>query len=132
MPAVRRETAQRSTILVVHRDAAILMMIKVILEQQGYRVVVAKNSGSAKLMAAQELLDLDLAIIDTLMPDVSGSELAASLNALRPALRVLFVSAFTDGAVVRIRPEMPDSAGSQDHGTGLDLVGSVRNALNPS
>jgi hypothetical protein len=66
------------------------------------------------------------------MPDVSGSELAASLNALRPALRVLFVSAFTDGAVVRIRPEMPDSAGSQDHGTGLDLVGSVRNALNPS
>jgi two-component system, cell cycle sensor histidine kinase and response regulator CckA len=72
-----------------------------ILEQKGYKVVVATN-GKDGLGLCEELSDrIDLIITDVVMPEMSGRELAEKVAASRPETKVLYMSGYTDDAVVR-------------------------------
>ncbi|HUA54734.1 MAG TPA: response regulator [Candidatus Sulfotelmatobacter sp.] len=81
------------TILVVDDDADVLSISAVIVEELGYRVIEA-NGGAQALEILRSPEPVDLLLTDLAMPDVSGQELAHIAKGLRPALKVLYTSAY--------------------------------------
>ena len=73
-----------------------------LLECNGYTVIEAPNGASAlALVDGGDQLRVDLLLTDVIMPGMSGRELATELVARLPKLRVLYMSGYTDDAVVR-------------------------------
>ena len=70
------------------------------LRDLGYRVIETRN-GREALEAAAQAGPIDLLLTDVIMPGMSGRQLHRELAATRPALRVLFVSGYTDEAIVQ-------------------------------
>ena len=92
-----------TTILVVDDDLSVLGVIKCMLECGEYNVLMAHSAESALRMAERNDLTIDLMLIDVIMPDVSGPDLAERILAMRPHLKVLFMSGCTDSEVVRVK-----------------------------
>jgi DNA-binding NtrC family response regulator len=91
------------TILVVDDDLSVLSVIKCMLECGDYNVLIAHSAESAMRMAERDDLSIDLMLMDVVMPDITGPDLAERITALRPHLKVLFMSGCTDSDVVRVK-----------------------------
>jgi two-component system cell cycle sensor histidine kinase/response regulator CckA len=91
------------TILVVEDEAPVRAVTRQLLERNGYTVLEAPDGPAALALVDGEAggRHIDLLLTDVIMPGMSGRELAAELNARRPNVRVLFMSGYTDDAVVR-------------------------------
>jgi CheY-like chemotaxis protein len=88
-------------ILLVEDEDQVRAILKQILEGLGYQVFAA-STGAEALEISQDLdRDIMLMITDVVMPQMSGRELADRVVELRPGLRVLFMSGYTDDAIVR-------------------------------
>ncbi len=89
------------TILLVEDEPMVRDLAREFLEEYGYRVLTAAN-GREGLRVCEEFQEpIDLIITDVIMPQMSGRELAERARTLRPDTRVLYMSGFTDDAVVR-------------------------------
>lgn len=88
------------TVLLVEDEDQVRTILKQILENQGYHVLSASH-GEQALAISQEPGDIQLMITDVVMPQMSGRELAERIVSARPTLRVLFMSGYTDDAIVR-------------------------------
>lgn len=91
------------TILVVDDDISVLTVVKCMLESKDYNVLLANTAEIALRMAEREDLSIDLLLTDIVMPDVNGPDLAHRIQAIRPGLKVLFMSGCTDSEVVRVK-----------------------------
>jgi nitrogen-specific signal transduction histidine kinase/ActR/RegA family two-component response regulator len=89
------------TILLVEDELDLRKLTRQILSQHGYTVLEAGNGGEAVQLAASHAGRIDLLLSDVVMPVMGGRQLAAQLEALRPAIKVLFMSGYTDDAVMR-------------------------------
>jgi DNA-binding response OmpR family regulator len=69
------------------------------LEEHGYRVLVAGRPSEAEDLAARHVGSIHLLLTDVVMPGDSGAELARRLVTRRPAMRVLYMSGYTDDAI---------------------------------
>jgi len=99
-----KETREnRGTILVVDDDRAVLVLIQNILMAADYRVLLAAERADAVRIAGQKHIHIDLVLLDVRMPGVLGSELAGELLALRPNIRVLWMSGFVDEEFIRVK-----------------------------
>jgi CheY-like chemotaxis protein len=87
------------TVLVVEDEDAVRALTRHVLQQSGYTVVEAADGGAG--VRAAEGRVIDLLVTDVVMPGLGGRELAERLRASRPELRVLYLSGYTDDAVVR-------------------------------
>jgi two-component system, cell cycle sensor histidine kinase and response regulator CckA len=88
-------------ILVVEDDPALREMSAALLRRLGYTVLVAANGVDAlKLIHQQGTGHIDLLFTDVVMPQMSGKELSDRIQALRPSTKILFVSAYTENAIV--------------------------------
>jgi DNA-binding NtrC family response regulator len=94
---------ESKTILVVDDDLSVLSVIKCMLECGDYNVLIAHSAESAMRMAERDDLSIDLMLMDVVMPDITGPDLAERITALRPHLKVLFMSGCTDSDVVRVK-----------------------------
>jgi signal transduction histidine kinase len=92
----------RETVLLVEDDAALRAVLVSVLKSHGYRVLEASN-GREALTLCGTIRDrhLDLAITDVVMPQMGGREFATRLAVERPDTKVLYMSGYTDGAIVR-------------------------------
>jgi PAS domain S-box-containing protein len=89
------------TLLLVEDEDQVRVILKRILEDQGYQVLAASN-GEEALAYSQDLdHDIKLMITDVVMPQMSGRELTERIMVVRPNLRVLYMSGYTDDAIVR-------------------------------
>jgi len=88
------------TVLVVEDVTAVRGVAREMLERSGYRVLEASNGDAALRLATKHNGPIDLLLTDVVMPGLSGRQLAAQLTELRPRLRVLYMSGYTDDAVV--------------------------------
>jgi DNA-binding NtrC family response regulator len=72
-----------------------------VLSNAGFTVLEAWNASEALRVAAEHRGRIDLLLTDVILPGKSGNELATSLADLRPAMKVLYMSGYTDDAIVR-------------------------------
>jgi PAS domain S-box-containing protein len=88
------------TILLVEDEELVRTLAHEVLQMSGYRVLVAANGGAALLICERHTGPIHLLLTDIVMPELSGQELAERLTRLRPDMRVLFMSGYTNNAVI--------------------------------
>ncbi len=88
------------TILLAEDDAILRPLAKGLLQKLGYAVLAAANADEALALAAGHAGPVHLLIADVVMPGASGRDLARRLSESRPETRVLYVSGYTDDAIV--------------------------------
>jgi CheY-like chemotaxis protein len=87
------------TVLVVEDEARVRKLIVDALSTQGYRVIEATR-GEEALRLAKASGAIDLALLDVVMPEMSGPNLAKRIQPDFPGMRVLYISGYTDEAVI--------------------------------
>lgn len=97
-PAPRRSAHE--TVLLVEDEASVRELVTRMLESAGYQVLTAGDGESALAMASTHDGPIDLLITDVVMPRMSGRELAETMQSQIPALKVLFMSGYTDDAII--------------------------------
>jgi DNA-binding response OmpR family regulator len=97
-PDVARGT---ETILMVEDETTLRKLIQQVLEEEGYTMLVASNGREALSICEQHEGKIDLLITDVVMPEISGRELAERITHDCPKMKVLFMSDYTDDAIVR-------------------------------
>jgi len=88
------------TVLLVEDEEVVREMAAEILCENGYEVVVAKDPDEALILAAQYHGIIHLMLTDVVMPQMSGRDLAEQITPLRPEMKVLYMSGYTDDAIV--------------------------------
>ena len=87
-------------ILVVEDDASLRRLCSRILSNLGYRITLAANGGEALLEVEEKGFKPDLVVTDVVMPGMSGKVLVDRLRKTMPELKVLYMSGYTDNAIV--------------------------------
>jgi two-component system cell cycle sensor histidine kinase/response regulator CckA len=88
------------TILLVEDADALRKLTHMLLEQHGYRVLVAENGAAALQLVEQKPERINLLLTDVIMPGLNGRALAERLQLRQPGLKVLYMSGYTDDAIV--------------------------------
>jgi PAS domain S-box-containing protein len=88
------------TVLLVEDDKAVRHMAQEILRLNGYKVLDASNGKEAIRVTEEYSGDIDLMVTDVVMPQIGGRQLAETLSLTRPQMRVLYMSGYTDDAIV--------------------------------
>ena len=89
------------TILMVEDDEGVRLLTRHLLKGFGYTVLEAASGADALRIAGKHAGPIHLLITDVVMPGISGRHVADEITTLHPEARVLFVSGYTDDAVVR-------------------------------
>ncbi|MFZ0970518.1 MAG: PAS domain S-box protein [Candidatus Acidiferrales bacterium] len=89
------------TILIVEDEAALLQVTHRSLETVGYAILPARSPAEAIQISESHPGPIHLMVTDVVMPGMSGAQLAIHLAALRPEMKVLYVSGYTDDTIVR-------------------------------
>ena len=87
------------TILLVEDEHQVRNLVRDSLRREGYQVLDAPSAAEARRIAAAHKGPIHLLLADVVMPKEGGRELAASLVSRRPAMKVLFMSGYTDQAI---------------------------------
>ncbi len=98
-PAERLEGTE--VVLLAEDSAAVRNTTRRMLARYGYTVLEAPDGPTALALAARHRGPIHLLLTDIVMPDMNGSELATAFARLRPDAKTLFISGYTDDAVVR-------------------------------
>lgn len=101
-PAEGRQAAPRGseTVLVVEDDAAVLPLVRGVLISKGYKVLEASQGDEALSISESHLGPIELLVTDIVMPVMTGRDLAEELLLRHPETRVLYMSGYTDDAIV--------------------------------
>ena len=97
--------ASPKTILLVDDDSAVVKALRNTLSKAGYDVLASETQEQA-ISAAKGPSEIDLLMVDAVMPDISGPELAEILLFLRPRMKVLFITGL-DGLAIRLAFDRP-------------------------
>jgi PAS domain S-box-containing protein len=98
-PLAARPQAGPRTLLLVEDADALRAMTKRLLERQGYTVLAAANAEEAQQLFTKHP-SIDLLLTDVVMPGASGPDLVSQLVEQRPTLKVIYMSGYTDEAIV--------------------------------
>ncbi len=99
-PPPARARGGTETILLAEDEAAVRNLARRVLEKQGYTLLLAATGRDGVQLAQQHAGPIDLLVTDVVMPEMGGRELAQRLTALQPDLKVLYLSGYTDDAIV--------------------------------
>ncbi len=99
----RRSRSARGseTILLVEDQPEVRAIARTILSRQGYRIIEADSGVAALDFVKSQDEPIDMLLTDVIMPILGGQDLAREVLALRPGVRVLFASGYTDDVLVQ-------------------------------
>ena len=115
--------------LLVEDEAGVRALSKRILDNAGYRVFVAANGDEAERVFAQHADSIDLVVTDVVMPGCGGPELLSRLQHRAPALRVLYMSGYTEQSAAHAAGIDRGVPFVQKPFTAAELVRQVREVL---
>ncbi len=117
------------TVLLVEDEESVRELVRVTLVSRGYNVLEAEN-GECGLRIAEAFKEhIHILITDVVMPGIGGRELARKLVLLRPGISVLYLSGYTEDAVVTPGALGPSTAFLQKPFTLQNLAKKVREVL---
>ncbi|MBL8817859.1 MAG: PAS domain S-box protein [Planctomyces sp.] len=126
---VRLAIRGSETVLLVEDDEAVRKITRISLQSQGYNVLEA-DGGAAALKYAENYPDeIHLLVSDVVMPEMGGRQLLDAVRRFRPGLRVLFISGYTDDAVLLHGVVEASDAFIQKPFTPLSLARKVREVI---
>ena len=88
------------TVLIVEDDGSLRKLARTILKEKGYKVLEAENGEEALKVSEAHDGMIDLMITDVVMPKMGGKEIAERLQPLYPQMKVIYMSGYTDNAIV--------------------------------
>jgi CheY-like chemotaxis protein len=98
-PQAREGVGGTETLLLVEDEEGVRRLTREVLEEHGYTVLEASDWQSALGLAGSHGGPLHLLLTDVVMPEMGGPEVASRLSALRPGIKVLYMSGYTNYAV---------------------------------
>jgi len=94
-PPPRKASVTPAAILVVEDEPHVRSLLRQMLAPQGYRVIEAAN-GLEALATLEKEKEVDMILTDVVMPEMDGRELGAKAAKLKPGIRILYTSGYTD------------------------------------
>ncbi|MBZ5543149.1 MAG: response regulator [Acidobacteriia bacterium] len=127
----RRAAGRRGTetVLLVEDEAAVRSLVCGVLEGGGYKVLVARNGEDALVVSEQHKGPIHLLLTDVVMPEMGGPELADRLRPYHREMKVLYMSGYTDDAIVHHGVLASSAAFLQKPFTPAVLAQKVREVL---
>jgi len=122
-------TGGSETVLLVEDEESVRQLVRETLETKGYKVLEADHGEAALRIASSHQGPIDMLITDVVMPGMSGRELSKQLCASHPQTRVLFLSGYTEDAIVHQGALEPGTAFLQKPFTLQILSRKVREVL---
>jgi two-component system cell cycle sensor histidine kinase/response regulator CckA len=122
------EVGHGEVILVVEDAENIRKMVCAMLSQAGYRCVDAGNGEEALALVERAPDSIDLVLTDVVMPRMGGPELARRLASVRPDLRIVFMSGYSEDPIVSTIERSPAIFLAKPF-TAAALMGKVRETL---
>jgi two-component system cell cycle sensor histidine kinase/response regulator CckA len=117
------------TILLVEDEESVRQLVRDTLEAKGYNVVDAENGEAGLAAAARHMGNIDLVITDVVMPGLGGREMVERLSVTRPEAKVLFLSGYTEDAILSEGSIQSGTAFLQKPFTLQNLSRKVREVL---
>ena len=130
--AVRPESTQltgKETVLLVEDEDMVRRAVCAILRRGGYEILEAASGNAALELLRGFEGEVDLLVTDVVMPELSGRELALRVTELRPKIKVLYMSGYTDDTIVRHGVLEATMAFIQKPATPDDLLRKIRELL---
>ena len=127
--AVLPRTPGSETILLVEDEAALRALTRRLLEKHGYTVLEAGTADAALALARAHVGPIHLLLADVVLPGASGPTLAGELLSRRADLKVLFMSGYTEDAIVHRGVLAPNTAFINKPFSGDNLAAKVRDVL---
>jgi len=119
---------RNETVLVVEDAEPIRRMVCAMLSQSGYSCLEAADGAEALDLLKKSDCSVSLVLTDVIMPKMTGAELAQQLSRIRPDIRIMFMSGYSDDPVVR-KFERSSSTFLAKPFTASALMEKVRQAL---
>jgi len=117
------------TLLVVEDEEQVLDIAKLALERQGYTVLAAAHPGEAILLAEQHEGKIDMLVTDVMMPKMNAKELVKRINAIKPGIKVLYMSGYTANVIAHRGILDADAHFIHKPFSPLELAAKVRQTL---
>ncbi|HUI71269.1 MAG TPA: response regulator, partial [Spirochaetia bacterium] len=99
-PVLQKEVSGSETILLVEDDEGVIALAQHVLSMKGYHVISARDGPSALQICSEHAGAINLLITDVVMPGLGGRELARQILALNPNIKVLFLSGYSEDAIL--------------------------------
>jgi DNA-binding NtrC family response regulator len=117
------------TVLAVARDASVLVLLRAVFENNGYRVLLARSAEEASELLGRLEIPIAVLLSDVeFMGDSSGS-LEQAVGAFRPGIRAAYISATTECGAIRIRIMSRLGPGYYTQDSNTNLLDAVQNAV---
>jgi len=100
VPVARAAAGGTETVLLVEDEESVRQLVHDTLQSKGYKVIEAENGEGGLRAAAGHGGKIDLVITDVVMPGMGGREMAEQLINVRPETKVLYLSGYTEDAIV--------------------------------
>jgi PAS domain S-box-containing protein len=123
------QTGGSETVLLVEDEESVRQLVRETLESKGYKVLEADHAEAALQIVSSYTEKIDMLITDVVMPGMSGRELSARLCASYPQTKVLYLSGYTEDAIVHEGVLDPGTAFLQKPFTLQTLSRKVREVL---
>jgi CheY-like chemotaxis protein len=124
-----RSIGGSETILLVEDEEGLRALALRILQSRGYKVLESKSPEDAVQIGKRHSERIDLMLTDVVMPGMSGPDIAEHLAFLRPNMKVIYMSGYTDDSVVRHGVLEPGTQFLQKPFTPTTLTRKVREVL---
>jgi two-component system cell cycle sensor histidine kinase/response regulator CckA len=122
-------TEGKEMILVVEDETSVRILTGRILRQYGYQVLEAENGEKALDLVKNYSGDIHLILTDAIMPGMNGKELVTRVYALRPGIKAMYVSGYTDDTIIKQGILDSSIAFLQKPFTAGDLIRKVQDTL---
>ena len=100
-PLLPHPSPGTETVLLAEDEEVVRRLAREILSGNGYKVLEAGNGREALLLSEAHRGEIHLLLTDVVMPKMSGRELCERIRLLRPGIRILYMSGYTDDAILR-------------------------------